>query len=77
MSPKLKREIKRRYIEYVVLYIVFSWPICYLTKPHYMYQEQVNVYMGGTKYCDNPYTAFIMQSGSIIALTRLRDRLLL
>jgi hypothetical protein len=52
MSEGVKREIRARYIEYVVLYAVFSWPICMVTKPSYRFYETLNSYIGGTIYID-------------------------
>lgn len=48
MSGGVKREIRSRYVEYVVLYAVFNWPICALTKPSYRYMPSIGMYLGGT-----------------------------
>ena len=61
MSGSIKKEIRARYVEYVVLYAMFSWPICHLTKPSYRYIPTANAYLGGTIF---------------IAASRMRDRLL-
>jgi len=88
MSGTLKREIRARYIEYVVLYAMFSWPICLVTKPSYRYLETLNSYVGGTNWV-GPATgdtafeslatflnAIVLLSGFFIAMSRMRDRLL-
>jgi len=41
MSGGLKREIRARYIEYVVLYALFAWPICFVTKPNFKYYNSL------------------------------------
>jgi len=76
MSGGLKREIRARYIEYVVLYAMFSWPICFITKPTYRYISTLNSYLGGTYYVNNYARGLILLSGLLIALSRMRDRLL-
>ena len=72
----MKKEIRSRYLEYVVLYTVLSWPICYVTKPSYRYYNSINTFMGGTKYIDGWGYCLVLWSGLLISLTRLRDRLL-
>lgn len=76
MSGGLKREIRARYIEYVVLYAIFSWPICEITKPNYRYISTLSSYIGGTVYVNGFFGALVLLSGFIIALSRMRDRLL-
>jgi hypothetical protein len=81
MSGGLKREIRSRYVEYVVLYAVFNWPICSITKPSYRYLPALGTFLGGTNYigASNGFKAYIsvftLFSGVIIACQRLRDRL--
>ena len=82
MSGRLRREIRSRYIEYMVIVAVFSWPICYITKPSYRFYPSLNTFVGGTKYIDGNNwfdygRALVLWSGLIIAGSRLRDRLLL
>lgn len=74
MSGDLKNEIRQRYIEYVVLYAIFSWPICIVNKPYYRYIPSVNSYIGGTRYITQWYKQVVLFSGTIIALSRLRDK---
>jgi hypothetical protein len=89
MSGELKREIRARYIEYVVLYAMFSWPICVITKPSYRYLDTLQSRVGGTRWVgttqyqdsgwDNAQSmlqALVLLSGFLIALSRMRDRLL-
>lgn len=33
MSGELKREIRSRYVVYIVLYVLFQWPVMHLTQP--------------------------------------------
>lgn len=81
MSGGLKREIRSRYVEYVVLYAVFNWPICAITKPSYRYLPSLGTFLGGTKYIGvnldfkSCISVFILFSGILIAGQRLRDRL--
>lgn len=74
MSGDLKNEIRQRYIEYVVLYAIFSWPICVVNKPSFHYIPQINSYIGGTNYINKWYKQIVLFSGTIIALSRLRDK---
>ena len=88
MSGELKRQIRARYIEYVVLYAVFSWPICMVTKPSYRYLKTMNSYVGGTNWVGTTedsstfdqveafFMSIVLLSGFFIAISRLRDRLL-
>jgi hypothetical protein len=91
MSGKIKRQIRSRYIEYVVLYAMFSWPTCVVTKPSYRYFATLKSYVGGTvwvgknKYMDNypwwdgifvAFNSIVLLSGFIIAMSRMKDPLL-
>jgi hypothetical protein len=76
MSGSIKKEIRARYVEYVVLYAMFSWPICHLTKPSYRYIPTANAYLGGTIFANNYLEAITLLSGFFIAASRMRDRLL-
>jgi len=76
MSGGLKREIRARYVEYVVLYAIFSWPICLVTKPSYRFISTLNSYIGGTTYVDGWFKGMVLLSGFLIAMSRMRDRLL-
>ena len=76
MSGNIKKEIRARYVEYVVLYAIFSWPICHVTKPSYRYLPTINAVLGGTLYVDNLLEALTLLSGFLIAASRMRDRLL-
>ena len=76
MSGDLKKEIRARYIEYVVLYAIFSWPICYVTKPSYRFVSTLNSYIGGTIYVESWFGGLVLLSGFLIAASRMRDRLL-
>ena len=76
MSWRLKRSIRRRYLEYVLLYCIFSWPICLISLPYYEYNPITGVHIIGTNFVDTTYDAIILLSGAIIAITRFRDRVL-
>ena len=76
MSGGLKREIRARYVEYVVLYAIFSWPICMVTRPNFRYVGTLNSYIGSTIFISNWPRAIVLLSGFFIALSRMRDRLL-
>lgn len=91
ISGKIKRQIRARYIEYVVLYAMFSWPSCVVTKPSYRYYSTLRSYVGGTvwigpnAYVDNYpwwdgifviFNAIVLLSGFFIAMSRLKDPLL-
>lgn len=79
ISSILKREIRSRYLEFLVLQACFSWPICYITKPAYRYFGSVQLFMGGTKMVDtttNSWFFIILCSGIWIGCSRFRDRLM-
>lgn len=76
MSGGLKREIRARYVEYVVLYAIFSWPICLVTRPNFRYIGTLNSYIGSTVYINSWMRAIVLLSGFFIAVSRMRDRLL-
>lgn len=79
ISSTLKREIRSRYLEFLVLQACFSWPICYITKPSYRWFGSVQLFMGGTKMVDPSNDAWyfaILTSGILISMSRFRDRLM-
>lgn len=82
MSGKLKREIRSRYVEYIVLYAVFNWPICLITKPSYRYIPSLSAFLAGTKYVGVNFdlksvaSVIVLFSGVLIAAQRLRDQLI-
>ena len=79
MNPSIKKQISQRYLEFVVLLAIFSWPICYLTKPSYRYDAEITpvpMYVGGTRYIHHWYTYLICTFGLLVALSRMRDKLL-
>lgn len=53
VSGKIRRELRARYVEYMVIYAIFSWPICYITKPSYRYIPSLNAFIGGTEFISN------------------------
>lgn len=55
---------------------LFSWPICYFTKPSYRFDVDKNTYVGGTDFIDKWPTWFITIMGMVMGLSRMRDRLL-
>lgn len=63
----------------MVLVAVFSWPICYLTKPSYQYFPSINTYVGGTMYVSGFASGrfLVLFSGVFIAGSRMRDQLIL
>jgi hypothetical protein len=79
ISGTIRREIRARYIEYMVIYAIFSWPICFLTKPSYRYIPSLNSFIGGTKFVtgDEYGRCLVLMSGVLLAASRLRDRLTL
>jgi len=79
VSGKIRREIRSRYIEYMMLYVSFSWPICYMTKPSYRFYASLNAFVGGTEWITGQRAIFVpvLLSGVILSLSRLRDRLTL
>ena len=50
MSSALKREIRARYIEYVVLFVLFNWQIGIITKPSYRFVPSLEILRGGTYF---------------------------
>lgn len=67
MSGDLKREIRARYVEYIVLYAIFDWPTCAITEPFYYYAASVQSFFGGTRFIGNASNMF-WTVGSIITL---------
>ena len=60
----------------MVLLAVFSWPICYLTKPSYRYDPDSKNYVGATRYIQAWYTWLVCLFGFLVAVSRMRDKLL-
>lgn len=79
VSGKIRREIRARYVEYMLIYTLFSWPICFVTKPSYRYIPSLNSFIGGTKmvYSTESGYTLVLLSGLIMAVSRLRDRITL
>jgi len=63
----------------MLIYTLFSWPICFVTKPSYRYIPSLNAFIGGTKmvYSNELGFTLVLLSGLIMALSRLRDRITL
>ena len=76
MNENIKKQIQQRYLEFVVLLAIFAWPICLVTKPSYRYNDDYELYVGGTKFIQKWYTWLVCLFGFLVALSRLRDRLL-
>jgi len=79
VSGKIRRELRARYVEYMVLYAIFSWPICYITKPSYRFIPSLNAFIGGTQFVSRGEYIFtpVLLSGVLLSASRLRDRLTL
>lgn len=77
VSGAIRREFRGRYIEYMCIYTIFSWPLCYITKPSYRYVATLNAFIGGTSFVSNDMYGYmiVLLSGVILASSRLRDRL--
>ena len=60
----------------MIILAIFAWPICYLTKPSYRYYEEVDNYVGATRFIQNWYSWLVCLFGFIVAISRMRDKLL-
>lgn len=68
MSGDLKREIRKRYVEYIVLYAIFDWPTCAVTEPIYYYVGSVQSFFGGTKFIGAASSSLFWSLGGILTL---------
>ena len=44
MSSELKSQISRRYLEFVVVFVILSWPINNLLRPEYKYDKSLGYF---------------------------------
>jgi hypothetical protein len=44
MSSELKSQISRRYLEFVIVFVILSWPINNLLRPEYKYNADLKLY---------------------------------
>jgi hypothetical protein len=75
MSSELKSQISRRYLEFVIIFVILSWPINNLFRPEYKYNSSIRIYQAGTNYATG-YKTPICGFGIIMAISRLRDPLI-
>lgn len=75
MSSELKSQISRRYLEFVLIFVVLSLPINQLLKPEYKYNSDLGYYVAGTNYAIKWRTP-ICGFGLVMAISRLRDPLI-
>jgi len=75
MSSELKSQISRRYLEFVMIFVILSLPINHLFQPDYKYNESRGKYVGGTHYATGFWTP-VCGFGIIMAISRLRDPLI-
>ena len=75
MTSNLKNQIRSRYLEFVAIFILLSFPILYVTRPEYKYTIENSTITGGTNYVTGYMTIFC-GAGVFMAITRLRDPLI-
>jgi hypothetical protein len=75
MSSELKSQISRRYLEFVMIFVILSLPINHLFQPDYNYNESKGIYVSGTHYATGFWTP-VCGFGIIMAISRLRDPLI-
>ena len=63
-------------MEFVILFAFLEIATVWATKPSFRFDSTVGGYVGKTKYIEKWYFPPITLFGAIIALSRLRDRLL-
>ena len=76
ISQSIKKQIRKRYMEFVILFAVLEIWIVWATQPTFRFDSHRNGYVGSTKYIEEWYFPIITLFGAVIALSRLRDRLL-
>ena len=76
MSENIKKQIKQRYLEFIIVYSLLEGPFIYYAKPAYEYADEYGVYVGSTRYIENAGGFFVTIFGFLIALSRMRDRII-
>lgn len=62
------------------MYCLLEGPFIYYAKPHFEYEyvnEKYSGYVGATQFIDTYYGTFVTLFGLVIALSRMRDRVVL
>ena len=62
-------------MEFVLIFVTFSWPINFLLRPEFKLNSALGYFTGGTNYATK-YKTPICGLGIIMALSRLRDPLI-
>ena len=73
MTSDVRTQIKARYIEYVLVFVILSFPINIITRPEYKYTTISSGYQAGTLYADKWWKCTICGFGIIMAFSRFRD----
>ena len=77
MTSDVKTQIKARYIEFVVVFVILSFPINIITRPEYKYTVTNtgagNLYQAGTLYANTWWKCSICSFGILMAFSRFRD----
>ena len=76
ISKSIKKSIQTRYMEFVITFALLEIWIVWATKPSFRFDDKEGRYVGNTKFVAEWYFTPITFFGVIIALSRLRDRLL-
>lgn len=66
-------------MEFIIVYCVLEGPFIYYAKPQFKYETFENIdfsgYVGATKYIGTYYGTLITLFGLVIALSRMRDKI--
>lgn len=75
MSENIKKQIQKRYLEFIIVYSLLEGPFIFWSKPQFEYSPSNLVLVGSTRYIETWYGFIVTLFGFFIALSRLRDKI--
>lgn len=75
VSADLKKQVSRRYLEFVIIFTFLGLPVNDLLKPEYDYEEDDLSWIAGTTYAEG-WQTMVCGFGILMAISRLRDPLI-
>ena len=76
MSKEIKKSIQKRYLEFIIVYILLEGPFIFYSKPQLYYDSETHVYSGETIYISQWYLCLVTLFGFFVAISRMRDKII-
>jgi len=75
MSEEIKKQIQKRYLEFIVVYSLLEGPFIFYAKPQFQYSPNNLVFVASTLFIESWYGFSVTLFGLFIALSRMRDKI--